>query len=119
MKRDSDFLRQAVFLRSIAEQIKNYDANGTKYGIAMDFLVKTINETADECMAETNAEGHMNMREVVDALAECVTNNSNLESDDDDSPLFRHVHKINRYADSSFTVCFADGVSYKVNVTVI
>ena len=118
-KERRDFLRQAEFLRGLAEQVRAYNADGTKAGIEMSGLAKTLEETACECEDEAKYAGHMEQADFLSALMDCVGNNSNLEASEEDSPLFTGIHTINGYQNGSFTVHFVDGVSYNVKVTAI
>lgn len=116
-KERRDFLRQAEFLRGIAEQIEAYNFDKTKAGIDMVWLTNKIYEAVDECTHEAEYMGHMEPAYFLSALMDCVGNNSNLEADEDDAPMFTQIHTIHGYKNGSFTVHFVDGVSYNVKVT--
>lgn len=116
-KERNDFLRQANFLRGLAEQVRKYNEDGEKAGIAIGWLAFDIENAAAECEEEARSAGHMEQADFLSALMDCVGNNSNLEADEDDAPMFTQIHTINGYENGSFTVHFVDGVSYNVKVT--
>ena len=118
-KERRDFLRQAEFLRGLAEQVTNYNADETKTGIAMGYLAKELYDAAQECEDEAKYAGHMEQANFLSTLMDCICLNSNLDAEEDDSPIFTGIHTINGYQNGGFTVHFVDGVAYNIKVTAI